>query len=147
MTLPWEAAPPPVSTAEAMQPDTPIPAAVPPPSLPVVATNRATGQRIGVELAPQLQVALQGALDEMVAHHPVVARLARSRPSRGQYDRVLMESSVLDMLVVIAAVLVTVVSPTSSLVGLLWVAAGVLALRTLIQGGFQWVTNRTEAAP
>ena len=141
MTLPWE---PSVSSAEAMTPDTLAPAIAPAP-LPAVATNSVTGQRIAVDLAPQLQAALQAALDEMVAQHPVIAGLARRRASRGHSDRTVAQSSIIDLVVALVAGLVTIVSPESQAVGVLWLAAAVLASRTLIQAAL--VRFIPEGAP
>lgn len=128
MTLPWEQ---PVSPAEAMTPDTQTPAAAPPP-MPVVATGPA-GQRIGMDIAPQLHAAIQSAIDAAVAQHPVLGVAARRGQSRDHSGRTVAESSILDLVVAIAAALVTIISPTSPAVGVLWLAAAVLASRTLIQ--------------
>jgi hypothetical protein len=115
-----------------MQPDIPTPAALPPP-IPAVATNTATGQQVGVDFAPALQAALQAALDDMVAQHPVVAALSRRRASRGHSDRTVLESSIIDVVVAVVAALVTIVSPDAPAVGVLWLATAVLASRTMIQ--------------
>ncbi len=144
MTLPWEQPLP----AEAMTPDTVAPAtaiAPPPPPIPAVATNPATGQRIAVNMAPQLQAALQAALDEMVAQHPVIAALSRRRASRGHSDRTVAQSSIIDLAVAIVAALVTIISPESQAVGVLWLATAVLASRTLIQAAL--VRFVPEGAP
>ena len=129
MTLPWDTAIP----AEDMTPDTPTPAALPAP-LPAVATNPVTKQQVAVDFAPQLQAAIQAEINEMVAQHPVVAALSRRRASRDRPDRTVLESSVLDVMVAIVAALVTIISPDSQAVGVLWLATAVLASRTLIQG-------------
>lgn len=129
MTLPWE---PSVSAADAMTPDALAPATAPPP-LPAVATNTVTGQRIGVDFAPQLQAAINAAIDAAVAQHPAIAALSRRMASRGRSDRTVAESSVIDVVVAIVAALVTIVSPDSPAVGTLWLAVAVLASRTMIQ--------------
>ena len=129
-TLPWES---PVSTAEAMQPDTPIPAVTPTP-LPAVATNRATGQQIALDFAPQLQVAIDSAISSAVAAHPVLCTAVRAAVrDRERSDRSIMQNSLIDVLVAVLAALFTIISPESQAVGVLWLAAAVLASRTLIQ--------------
>jgi len=119
--------------AEDMTPDTLTPAATPAP-LPAVATNTATGQKVAVDFAPQLQAAIQAAINEMVAQHPVIAALSRRRATRDHSDRTVLESSVFDLVVAVVAALVTIISPESQAVGVLWLATAVLASRTLIQG-------------
>lgn len=141
MTLPWE---PSVSSAEAMTPDTLAPTAAPTP-LPAVATNTATGQQVAVDFAPQLQVAVNAAIEAAVAQHPAIAALYRRRASRGHSDRTIAESSVIDVVVAIVAALVTIVSPDSQAVGVLWLATAVLASRTLIQAAL--VRFVPEGAP
>jgi hypothetical protein len=146
MTLPWDTATPavPLPAAEDMQPDLPIPAADP--YLPAVAVNPTTGLAIGVDLAPQLQAAIQTAITAAVSAHPILGKTVttvvrdRERP-----DRTIMQGSLFDAAVVILAALVTIVSPDSPVGDGLWIAAAALAGRTLIQGAIYHA--RPEAAP
>jgi hypothetical protein len=94
----------------------------------VVATNRVTGQQISVDIGAELRKAIQGAIEDEVAQHPVWA--ARRRADH--YDRTLMESSIIDVLVAIVAMVVTIISPDSTITGVLWLAAAALASKTLI---------------
>lgn len=140
MTMPWDAAMP----AETMQPDSPIPAAAP--ELPAVAINTATGQAIGVDLAPQLRASIQAALDAAVTAHPILGTAVRTAVrDRERADRTIMQSSLFDVAVAILAALFTLVAPDSPVTGVLWLAAAVLASRTMIQGAVYRL--RPEAAP
>jgi hypothetical protein len=115
-----------------MQPDTPIPAVVPAP-VPAVATNTATGQRVAVEIGGPLRAAIDQAITEAVSAHPVLGTAVTAVVrDRERADRTLMQSSLIDVVVAIVAALVTVVSPDSELVGVLWLAAAVLASRTML---------------
>ena len=131
MTIPWES--PSVAgvplTAEQMQPDTYIPA---------VATNTATGLQVAVDIGPQLRAAVQKAVDDAVAAHPIIgATVQKVLGNRERADRTLMQSSMIDVTVAVVASLVTFVSPESDASGMLWLAAAVLASRTLIQAAIQ----------
>ena len=131
MTIPWES---PADTgangvpwtAEQMQPDTYTPA---------VATNTATGVQVAIDIGPQLRAAVQKAVDEAVAGHPLLGPVVRHHRERD--DLTLMQSSILDVTVATVAALVTFVSPESDASGMLWLAAAVLASRTLIQAAIQ----------
>ena len=130
MTLPWETAgsrPP----AETMQPDIPVQA---------VATNTATGVQVGIDIGPQLRAAVQKAVDDAVAAHPIIGATAQKvLGNRERADRTLMQSSIIDITVAVGAALVTFVSPDSDLSGVLWLAAAVLASRTLLQAAIHKV--------
>lgn len=136
MTLPWEAAASPSvagsrSPAEAMQPDVPLTA---------VATNTATGLQVGIDIGPQLRAAVQKAVDDAVAAHPIIgASVQKVAVNHDRADRTLMQSSVFDLTVAVVAGLVTFVSPDSHASGVLWLAAAVLASRTLIQAAIHRV--------
>jgi len=148
MSMPWDtvAVPPPppaALTAEQMQPDTPIPAVVPPP-VPAVATNTATGQRVAVEIGGPLRAAIDQAITEAVTAHPVLGTAVTTVVrDRERADRTLMQSSLIDVVVAVVAALVTVVSPDSELVGVLWLAAAVLASRTMLTAAIDRVVVPT----
>lgn len=155
MSMPWDAAPPPppapappppplaVLTAEQMQPDTPTPAVVPPP-VPAIATNTVTGQRVAVDIGGPLRAAIDQAIAEAVTAHPVLGSAVTAVVrDRERADRTLMQSSLIDVVVAVLAALVTVVSPDSRAVGVLWLAAAVLASRTMIQAAL----NRMVVTP
>jgi hypothetical protein len=116
-----------------MQPDTPVPAAAPEP-IPVVATNTLTGQQIGVDIAAPLRAAIDQAIKDAVAANPVLARAVKTvvRDSE-RADLTIMQSSVFDVTVAAVAALFTIVSPDSPTTGVLWLAAAVLASRTMVQ--------------
>lgn len=127
MTIPWES--PSVagsrSPAEAMQPDVPLTA---------VATNTTTGLQVGIDIGPQLRAAVQKAVDDAVAAHPIIGATAHKvLGNHERADRTLMQSSLIDLTVALVAGLVTFVSPESDASGVLWLAAAVLASRTMIQ--------------
>jgi hypothetical protein len=124
VTLPW---------AESMQPDTPVPVAAPEP-IPVVATNIVTTQQIGVDIAAPLRTAIDQAITDAVTAHPVLGRAVQTvvRDSE-RADRTLMQSSMFDITVGAVAALFTVINPDSPTTGVLWLAAAVLASRTMIQ--------------
>ena len=141
MTMPWDVAVP----AETMQPDTPVPAAAPEP-IPAVAVNPATGQKIGVDLAPQLQAAISEAITTAVAANPILGTAVTAVVrDRERADRTIMQGSLFDVAVAVLAALFTIVAPDSPVTGVLWLAAAVLASRTLIQGAVYRL--RPEAAP
>ena len=123
--MPWD--------AEQMQPDTPVPAAAPEP-IPVVATNTETGQQIGVDIAGPLRAAIDQAIKDAVAANPVLSRAVKTvvRDSE-RADLTIMQSSVIDVTVAAVAALFTVIAPDSPTTGVLWLAAAVLALRTMLQ--------------
>ena len=142
MAMPWDAAPPPPPapaptpppplTAEQMQPDTPIPAVVPPP-VAATATNTATGQRVAVEIGGPLRAAIDQAITDAVSAHPVLGTAVTAVVrDRERADRTIMQSSLIDVVVAVVAALVTIVSPDSQAVGVLWLAAAVLASRTML---------------
>ena len=112
-----------------MQPDTPVPAAIP-----VVATNTLTGQQIGVDIAAPLRAAIDQAITDAVAANPILGRAVKTvvRDSE-RADLTLMQSSVFDITVAAVAALFTIVSPDSPTTGVLWLAAAVLASRTMVQ--------------
>lgn len=128
-TLPWDA--PPVSSADAMRYDSPVPAAVYAP-FPAVATNPATGQQIGMDLGPQLRAAIDTAISSAVAQHPVLGTAARILPERDRADRTTMQNSVIDIVLASIAMLFTIVAPDSPAVGVLWIAVAALASKTLL---------------
>ena len=137
MTLPWDAPDAGANgvpwSAEQMQPDSPIPAAAPEP-ITAVATNTVTGQQIVVDLAPRLSTAIDTAITAAVAAHPVLSTAVKTVVrDRERADRSVMQNSVLDVVVAIVAALFTIVSPQSPVTGVLWIAAAVLASKTLIQ--------------
>jgi hypothetical protein len=113
--MPWD--------AEQMQPD-----------IPAVATNTATGQQIGVEIAGPLRAAIDQAIQDAVAANPVLGRAVKTvvRDSE-RADRTIMQSSVIDVTVAAVAALFTVIAPDSPTTGVLWLAAAVLASRTMVQ--------------
>jgi len=118
--------------AEQMQPDTPIPAVVPPP-VSATATNTATGQQVAVEIGGPLRAAIDAAITDAVSAHPVLGTAVTAVVrDRERADRTLMQSSLIDVVVAIVAALVTIVSPDSPAVGVLWLAAAVLASRTML---------------
>ena len=129
MTIPWES---PADTgagvpwtAEQMQPDTYTPA---------VATNTATGVQVAIDIGPQLRAAVQKAVNDAVAAHPIIgASVQKVVVNHERADRTLMQSSLIDLTVAVVAGLVTFVSPESDASGVLWLAAAVLASRTMIQ--------------
>jgi hypothetical protein len=123
--MPWDAA--------QMQPDTPIPAAVPEP-VPAVATNTVTGEQIGVDIAAPLRAAIDQAIKDAVTANPILGRAVKTvvRDSE-RADRTIMQSSVIDVTVAAVAALFTVIAPDSPTTGVLWLAAAVLASRTMIQ--------------
>lgn len=114
--MPWD--------AEQMQPD----------PIPVVATNPATGQQIGVDISGPLRAAIDQAIQEAVTANPVLARAVTTvvRDSE-RADRTIMQSSVIDVTVAAVAALFTVIAPASPTTGVLWLAAAVLASRTMVQ--------------
>lgn len=118
--MPWEVMP-----AEQMQPD-PMPD-----PMPVVATNRATGQKIAVDFGPRLHAAIDQAITDAVAAHPVLGPVVRHHSERA--DRTIMQSSVIDVTVAAVAAVFTVMAPDSPTTGALWLAAAVLASRTMLQ--------------
>lgn len=123
--MPWD--------AEQMQPDTPVPAAAPEP-IPVVATNTLTGEQIGVDISGPLRAAIDLAITEAVVANPILGRAVKTvvRDSE-RADRTLMQSSVIDVTVAAVAALFTVIAPDSPSTGVLWLAAAVLASRTMVQ--------------
>ena len=124
MTLPW---------AESMQPDTPVPAAAPEP-IPVVATNTLTGQQIGVDIAGPLRAAIDQAIKDAVVANPILGRAVKAVVRNSERaDLTLMQSSVFDITVAAVAALFTILSPDSPTTGVLWLAAAVLASRTMVQ--------------
>ena len=123
--MPWDAA--------QMQPDSPIPAAAPDP-VPVVATNTLTGEQIGVDIAGPLRAAIDQAIKDAVVANPILGRAVKTvvRDSE-RADLTIMQSSVFDITVAAVAALFTIVSPDSPTTGVLWLAAAVLASRTMVQ--------------
>jgi hypothetical protein len=113
--MPWD--------AQQMQPD-----------IPAVATNTVTGQQIGVEIAGPLRAAIDQAIQDAVAANPVLGRAVKTvvRDSE-RADRTIMQSSVIDVTVAAVAALFTVIAPDSPTTGVLWLAAAVLASRTMVQ--------------
>ena len=123
--MPWDAA--------QMQPDTPIPAAAPEP-VPAVATNTVTGQQIGVDIAGPLRAAIDQAIRDAVAANPILGRAVMTTVRDSERaDRTLMQSSVIDVTVAAVAALFTLIAPDSPTTGVLWLAAAVLASRTMVQ--------------
>jgi hypothetical protein len=112
-----------------MQPDTPVPAAIP-----AVATNTVTGQQIGVDISGPLRAAIDQAIEDAVTANPVLGRAVKTvvRDSE-RADWTIMQSSVIDVTVAAMAALFTIISPDSPTTGVLWLAAAVLASRTMIQ--------------
>ena len=123
--MPWD--------AEQMQPDTPIPAAAPEP-IPVVATNTETGQQIGVDISGPLRAAIDQAIKEAVVANPILGRAVKTVVRDVERaDRTIMQSSVIDVTVAAVAALFTIIAPGSPTTEVLWLAAAVLASRTMIQ--------------
>ena len=104
------------------------------PDIPAVATNTVTGQQIGVDIAGPLRAAIDQAIKDAVAANPVLGRAVTLvvRDSE-RADRTIMQSSVIDVTVAAVAALFTVISPDSPTTGVLWLAAAVLASRTMVQ--------------
>ena len=104
------------------------------PDIPAVATNTVTGQQIGVEIAGPLRAAIDAAIKDAVAANPVLGRAVKTvvRDSE-RADRTIMQSSVIDVTVAAVAALFTVIAPDSPTTGVLWLAAAVLASRTMVQ--------------
>ena len=123
--MPWDAA--------QMQPDTAIPAAAPEP-IPVVATNTVTGQQIGVDISGPLRAAIDQAIQDAVTANPILGRAVKTvvRDSE-RADWTIMQSSMIDVTVAAVAALFTVIAPDSPTTGVLWLAAAVLASRTMVQ--------------
>jgi hypothetical protein len=116
-----------------MQPDTPVPAAAPEP-IPVVATNTLTGQQIGVDIAGPLRAAIDQAIKDAVVANPILGRAVKAVVRNSERaDLTLMQSSVFDITVAAVAALFTILSPDSPTTGVLWLAAAVLASRTMVQ--------------
>lgn len=123
--MPWDAA--------QMQPDSLIPAAAPDP-VPVVATNTLTGEQIGVDIAGPLRAAIDQAIKDAVVANPILGRAVKTVVRNSERaDLTLMQSSVFDITVAAVAALFTIVSPDSPTTGVLWLAAAVLASRTMVQ--------------
>lgn len=133
MTLPWEAVPP--SPADALTPDIP--------GVPVTAVNTATGQRIPVDIGSPLQEAIQQALNDAVAAHPVLGAATKAALTETTFgDRILMHGSAIDLTVAVVAATSTFVSPNGWFAAAAWVVAGVMAAKTLIH----WAVSRTSKA-
>jgi hypothetical protein len=116
-----------------MQPDTPVPAAAPEP-IPVVATNTLTGEQIGVDIAAPLRAAIDQAIKDAVTANPILGRAVKTVVRNSERaDLTLMQSSVFDITVAAVAALFTILSPDSPTTGVLWLAAAVLASRTMVQ--------------
>jgi hypothetical protein len=123
--MPWD--------AQQMQPDTAIPAAAPEP-IPVVATNTVTGQQIGVDISGPLRAAIDQAIKDAVTANPILGRAVKTvvRDSE-RADWTIMQSSMIDVAFAAVAALFTVIAPDSPTTGVLWLAAAVLASRTMVQ--------------
>jgi hypothetical protein len=113
--MPWDAA--------QMQPD-----------IPAVATNTVTGQQVGVDIAGPLRAAIDQAIRDAVAANPILGRAVMTTVRDSERaDRTLMQSSVIDVTVAAVAALFTLIAPDSPTTGVLWLAAAVLASRTMVQ--------------
>jgi hypothetical protein len=133
MTLPWEVAAPP-SPANAMTHDIPVP---------VVAVSP-TGQRVPVDIGAPLQEAIQQALNDAVAAHPVLGAATKAALTETTFgDRILMHGSAIDLTVAVVAATSTFVSPGGWFAAAAWVVAGVMAAKTLIH----WAVSRTSKEP
>jgi hypothetical protein len=134
MTLPWEASP-----ADTMAHDIPAP-----PGVPVTAVNTATGQRVPVDIGAPLQEAIQQALNDAVAAHPVLGAATKAALTETTLgDRILMHGSAIDLTVAVVAATSTFVSPGGWFAAAAWVVAGVMAAKTLIH----WAVSRTSREP
>jgi hypothetical protein len=140
MTLPWENTPVPApSPAEVMVPDI----AAPTPTT-VVATNTSTGQKVPVDISKPLQDAINEALNNAVAQHPVLGAATRAAITETTFgDRILMHGSAIDLTVAVVAAMSTFVSPGGWFAAAAWVVAGVMAAKTLIH----WAVSRTSKEP
>lgn len=138
MTLPWEACPPP--PAEAMAHDL----TAPPLGVPGTAVNTATGQRVAVDIGAPLQAAIEQALNDAVAAHPVLGAATKAALTETTFgDRILMHGSAIDVAVAVVAATSTFVSPNGWFAAAAWVVAGVMAAKTLIH----WAVSRTSKEP
>jgi hypothetical protein len=135
MTLPWENTPVPVSSpAEVMTPDI---------SVPVVAVSP-TGQRVPVDIGAPLQAAINDAITNAVAQHPVLGAAAKAAITETTFgDRILMHGSAIDFTVAVVAAMSTFVSPNGWFAAAAWVVAGVMAAKTLIHAA---VTRTSKGA-
>lgn len=123
--MPWD--------AEQMQPDTAVPAAYPKP-VPVVATNTTTQQRVAVDIGGPLRAAIDQAIKDAVVANPILSRAVTTVVRNGERDdRTVMQSSIVDVTVAVVAGLFTIMAPDSPTTDVLWLAAAVLASRTLLQ--------------
>ena len=123
--MPWD------GTAENMQPDSPIPAVAPDP-IPVVATNTATGQRVAVDIAGPLRVAIEKAITDVVSQHPSVGIVRDVMRDRVFTDRTMLHGASIDLVAATVAALATILNPGSTFAAAAWVVTAVLASKTLI---------------
>ena len=123
MAMPWDRPPP----AEVMQPDTPTPAVAE--TLPVVATNP-EGVRVGVDIGPQLQAAINKAIEDVVAKHPAVGVVRDVMRDRVFTDRALLQGACIDVVAASVAVVLTFVSPDGRFTAAAWVVTAALAAKT-----------------
>ena len=86
------------------------------------------------------------AITTAVAANPILGTAVTAVVrDRERADRTIMQGSLFDVAVAVLAALFTIVAPDSPVTGVLWLAAAVLASRTLIQGAVYRL--RPEAAP
>jgi hypothetical protein len=132
MSLPWESGPP------------PTPAPPPASTVPVVARNPETGEQVRVDVSEDLREAIKSAINDTVfENRPTLARVAvKAKPHlegawRGGFftDRTLLQGAAIDICVFLVAAVSTYVSPDSGFSKGAWVAAAVLAAKTVIQAG------------
>ena len=110
---------------------------IPTTGIPVVASNTTTGEQVFFDMSEDLRAAVDAAIAARVAGHPAVGAAVGVVRSRERADRTVMQSSLIDVGVALVAALVTIVSPDSDLVGVLWLAAAVLASRTMLTAAIE----------
>ena len=129
MTLPWD---------------------IPPPPVPVVARNPATGEQVRVDVSENLRQAIRDAINGTVMEnkaalkesHPVVVKL-----SQDFTERTLLHGAAIDIAAATAAVLATLAAPDSTLTKAFWIITAVLAAKTLLLAGQTFATGMLEKKP
>jgi hypothetical protein len=112
-----------------MQPDTPTPGVAEP--IPTVATSP-EGVRVGVDIGPPLQAAINKAIDDVVAKHPAVGAVRTVMRDKVFTDRALLQGASIDLVAASVATVSTFLSPDGRFTAAAWVITGALAAKTLL---------------
>lgn len=136
MTLPWD------------RPTEPAP----PATVPVVARNPATGEQVRIEVSETLRTLIRDSIRDSMSDKPVLAAGTRTLAGKvfdGDWvtDRTLLHGAAIDLVVAVVAVVATILSPHSAFTAGVWVAAGILAAKTVAQAAISYAANLSNKNP